>query len=232
LSEPTPPLGRVIRGLHPGDYSALNTPASTPWSGETKERYMEQVRERAQQMAREILAQALVEAEQIRQQARIEGFASGQDEAKALAQAEAGKVAAFLAALRDELMAEKMRIHDAHKQSLFQILRLAFEKTLGVLLDTDRERVLQALFDEAVGLLQARTSVTVHVCPADMDLAKNLLEQARQTRPDLPELCLRQAADLPMGGVRVESGDGLVDNAITARFEQVRLILDGYLEQT
>ncbi len=232
MSEQTPPLGRVIRGLHPGDYSALNTPASTPWNGETKDRYMEQVRERAHQMARDILAQALAEAEQIRQQARVEGFASGQNEAKSLAQAEADRVVAFLGTLRDELMAEKQRISDAHKQSLFQILRLAFEKTLGVLLDTDRERSLQVLFDEAVGLLQARTCVTVHVSPADMDLAKTLVEQARQVRPDLPELRLCQAVDLTMGGVRVESGDGLVDNAITARFEQVRIILDGYQEQT
>ena len=32
--------------------------------------------------------------------------------------------------------------------------------------------------------------------------------------------------------LRIESGDGLVDNSIAARFEQVKAILDGYLEHS
>lgn len=231
MSEQSAVPGRVIRGLHPGDFSSLNTPATTVWNGETEDRYMEQVRERAQQMARDILAQALAEAEQIRLRARAEGLAAGREEARGLARAETDKVASFLAAMQDGLAAEKERIHRAHRQNLFQIMRLAFEKTLGVLLDESRERVLQALFDEAATLLQARTRVTVHVCPRDLDLARALLDRARQNRPDLPELRLCQCADLAMGGVRVESGDGLVDNDIAARFEQVRTILDGYQDQ-
>jgi flagellar assembly protein FliH len=35
-----------------------------------------------------------------------------------------------------------------------------------------------------------------------------------------------------MGGVRIESGDGLVDNSVASRFEQVRAILDGYRENS
>jgi len=232
LSDHAQPTGRLIYGLHHGDFGHLNRPATTTWNDETEAHYMEQVRDRAQQMAKDILAKALADAEQIRSRAHSEGVAGGRAEVRNLAQAEADKVAAFLDGLHTSLVAEKERAYAEHKQTLFQILRLAFEKTLGVMLDADREKVLHALFEDAITQLQARTCVTVHVCPADMDLAKTLVAQTRHARPDLPELRLCQCADLALGGVRIESGDGLVDNSITARFDQVQAILDGYLENS
>lgn len=193
---------------------------------------MEQVRDRAQQMAREILAQALAEAEQIRLQAKEEGLAAARNEVKALAKAEAAKVSAFLGSLQDALAAEKERVTAEQRQALFQVLLLAFEKTLGVMLGEERERALNALFDEAVAQLQTTGCITVHVCPSDLELARNLVERTREERPDLPELRVCQCADLELGGVRIESGDGLVDNSIAARFEQVRSILDGFRDNS
>jgi flagellar assembly protein FliH len=202
------------------------------WNNETEDRYMEQVRQRAQQMAKEILAQALAEAEAIRAGARDEGFAAGKLEAGTLVQAEKAKVRAFLDTLETALLAEKERVYAEHKQCLFQILRLAFEKTLGVMLDEQREQVLITLFEEAVSQLQANTCITVHVCQADFDLATTLASQSREKRTDLPEVRIRISQGLEPGGVRVESGDGLVDNSVTARFEQVRAILDGYMDNS
>lgn len=230
-SAPTCP-GRVIYGLHSRDGDGLNRPPSLIWNNETEDHYMEQVRQRAQQMAKEILAQALAEAEGIRAAARAEGFAAGQQEAGALVQAEKAKVGAFLDTLQTALMAEKERVYAEHKQCLFQILRLAFEKTLGVMLDEQREQVLINLFEEAVSQLQANTCITVHVCQADFDLATTLAGQSRERRADLPEVRIRASESLAPGGVRVESGDGLVDNSVAARFEQVRVILDGYMENS
>jgi flagellar assembly protein FliH len=224
--------GRVIYGLQSLDRAGLNRPPTQTWNSETEDRYMEQVRERAQQMAKEILAQALAEAEQIRANAQAQGFAAGRIDAKSLAQAENDKVCSFLDSMQTALVAEKERIYAEHKQSLFAILRLAFEKTLGVVLDEQREQVLNALFDEAVSQLQARTCITVHVCKADLQLAQTLADQSREKRSDLPELRICASLDLEPGGVRIESGDGLVDNSISARFEQVRTILDGYMENS
>ncbi len=232
MSEQAPPLGRVIYGLQLGDFGYLNRPPTPNWNDETEARYMEQVRERAQQMAKEILAQALADAEQIRQRALSEGLEAGRGEARNQAKAETQKVAKFLDSLQTALVTEKERVYAEHKQCLFQILRLAFEKTLGVMLDTEREKVLQALFEEALTQLQTRTCVTVHVSPADLELTKGLVEQTRERRPDLPELRICSCVDLGLGGVRIESGDGLVDNSITARFDQVRAILDGYTENS
>ena len=230
-STPTCP-GRVIYGLHSRDGIGVNHPPSMIWNNETEDRYMEQVRQRAQQMAKEILAQALAEAEAIRAGARDEGFAAGKLEAGTLVQAEKAKVGAFLDTLETALLAEKERVYAEHKQCLFQILRLAFEKTLGVMLDEQREQVLITLFEEAVSQLQANTCITVHVCQADFDLATALARQSREKRTDLPEVRIRISAGLEPGGVRVESGDGLVDNSITARFEQVRAILDGFTDNS
>jgi flagellar assembly protein FliH len=218
--------------LHSRDGVGINHPPSMLWNNETEDRYMEQVRQRAQQMAKEILAQALAEAEVIRAGARDEGFAAGKQEAGTLVQAEKAKVGAFLDTLQTALLAEKERVYAEHKQCLFQILRLAFEKTLGVMLDEQRELVLITLFEEAVSQLQANTCITVHVCQADFDLATALASQSREKRADLPEVRIRISEGLEPGGVRVESGDGLVDNSVTARFEQVRAILDGYMENS
>lgn len=232
MSSDAPCPGRVIYGLHSRDGVGLNRPPSTTWNTETEDHYMEQVRQRAQQMAKEILAQALAEAEGIRAGARDEGFAAGREEAQALARTEAARVRDFMDALHAALVAEKERAYSSHKEALFQILRLAFEKTLGVMLDEQREQVLVTLFEEAVAQLQARTCVTVYVCRADLDLATDLAGQTRERRGDLPELRISACDDLEPGGVRVESGDGLVDNSITARFEQVRAILEGYVEHS
>lgn len=230
MSDRAPLTGRLIHGLRHGDFSLMNRPAAATWNDETEARYMEQVRERAQQMAREILAQALAEAEQIRQRAKAEGMADARAEIAARAQAEAAKVSNFLAQLQSALAEEKERVYAGHKEALYRILGLAFEKTLGVMLEEEREKVLHALFEEAVAQLQTSTCITVHVCAADLELAKGLVEATRAARPDLPELRVCQCADLGSGGVRIESGDGMVDNSIASRFEQVRAILDGYRE--
>lgn len=232
MSDRQPLTGRLIHGLRHGDLSDVNRPAAAAWNEETEARYMEQVRERAQLMAREILAQALAEAEQIRQQARDEGLAAARGDIEARAKAEAGKVTAFLAQLRTALDAEKERVAAEHRQALFRMLCLAFEKTIGVVLEEERERALHALFDEAVALLQTTGCITVHVCPADLELARGLIDRTRQERPDLPELRVCQCADLAIGGVRIESGDGLVDNTVASRLEQVRTILEGYGEHS
>lgn len=223
---------RVIYGLHSRDGVGLNRPPTLTWNTETEDHYMEQVRQRAQQMAKDILAQALAEAEQIRARAQAEGFAAGQEQANSMAQAETAKVCSFMDTIQAAMVAEKERIYSEHKQSLFQILRLAFEKTLGVMLDEQREQVLNTLFEEAVSQLQAKTCITVHVCAEDLELAKSLADQTREKRSDLPELRICASLDLAPGGVRIESGDGLVDNSIAARFEQVRAILDGYVENS
>lgn len=232
MSDNAPLSCRVIYGLHSRDGVGLNRTPALTWNTETEDHYMEQVRQRAQQMAKEILARALAEAEQIRARAEAEGFAAGQSKANALAQAETAKVCSFMDTIQAALVTEKERIYAEHKQSLFQILRLAFEKTLGVMLDDQREQVLGALFEEAVSQLQTRTCITVHVCREDLDLAKSLADQTREKRSDLPEIHICASAELAPGGVRIESGDGLVDNSITARFEQVRAILDGYVENS
>ena len=232
MSEHPPLTGRLIHGLRHGDFSAMNRPAAATWNDETEARYMEQVRERAQQMARDILAQALAEAEQIRLQARDEGLAAAREEVKAAAKAEAAKVSAFLGTLQAALAAEKERVTAEHRQALFRVLLLAFEKTLGVMLEEERERALNALFEEAVAQLQTTGCITVHVCPADLELARTLVEKTREERSDLPELRVSQCAGLELGGVRIESGDGLVDNSVAGRFEQVRAILDGFRENS
>jgi len=224
--------GRIIYGLQPANQGHFARPETAFWNDETEARYMEQVRERAQRKASEILAQAMMEAELIRKQAQQEGFEAGRQEFHGLAKAEQTKATLFLSKLQKELIAEKQRLATAHKHSLFAILNLAFEKTLGTVLADKQAEVLGTLFDEAVEQLQASTTMTLYVGPQDAELAKTLLATVRSDHPELPDITLKIAPDLSGGGLRLESGDGLVDNSITSRFEQVRSILENYSEDS
>jgi flagellar assembly protein FliH len=107
---------------------------------------------------------------------------------------------------------------------------VALEKTLNVTLEERREEILQSLLEEAVANLQTQTSVTLHVSPQDLPLARELVDQYRAAGPGRPELTIHVDEDLGPGGLRLESGDGMVDNSVASRFEQVRQILDEYQE--
>jgi flagellar assembly protein FliH len=230
LSDQTAPPFSSTRVITGGGTVDLPGRVDTRWDDRTEALYMEQVRSRATGKAKELLAQALEEAESIRRQAHEEGFLAGQAEAVAQVQAEAEKVSDFLTSLQQALVAEKERIFHTHKNTLFQILRVALEKTLNVTLEERREEILQSLLEEAVANLQTQTSVTLHVSPQDLPLARELVDQYRAAGPGRPELTIHVDEDLGPGGLRLESGDGMVDNSVASRFEQVRQILDEYQE--
>ena len=59
---------------------------------------------------------------------------------------------------------------------------------------------------------------------------KEALKRLQEDEAGEIRVCASPA--LEPGGVRIESGDGLVDNSIAARFEQVKDILDGYVENS
>lgn len=217
--------GRVIIGLRacaPGD---LERPAAALWNEETEARYMEQVKQRAQDKAKEILNEALREAEQIRIQAHKDGFAQGLVEGQAVIEHEKSNIVAVLQNLETALNQERANVAARQQSALFELMRLAFEKTLGLVLDSRREEILEALLTEAVEHLSATASITVHVCPQDADHARKLIQEAREHTSGLPAFTVQTDPGLAPGGVRLESGDGVVDNAISSRLEQVRAAL-------
>lgn len=230
MSSPTQAPGRVILGLH-GDFSPSARPDTPLWNDETEARYMDQVRERAQLMAKDILASALAEADQIRQAARQEGLKDAQTEISAGIAQEKARIGALLSGLEASLAAEKERLYKTHEHTLFAILRLAFEKTLGIVLDAHREQILGGLLEEAVTHLHATSTVTVLVAPQDAELAREQLAALKAASSQLPELVLKVSPELAPGGVRLECGEGVVDNAIATRLDQVRAALDAGTDQ-
>jgi len=221
---------RIIYGLQSRSLHHFDRPETVFWNTETEERYMDQVRERAQKKAREILEQALAEAEGIRNQAKEEGYRAGKQDAQEQVEVEKQRVVKFLDSLEHALVQAKEEVFSQHKDVLFQILRLAFEKSFGVMLEEHRFQALSALFEESVTQIHAQSVVTMYVCPEDTDHAQQILAQAKVDQPALPEIILRTAHDVAPGGVRLESGEGVIDNSISSRFEQVRNIFDGYVE--
>ena len=225
MSSTTSSSGRIILGLQ-GNYDQWERPYDHNWDEDTTAAYMDQVRERAQVMAKEILAQALAEAEQIRQAAEHEGLQNAQAVISTQLDQEKAKISAFLAALESSLKAEKEQVFATHKHVLFDILRLAFEKTLGIVLKTEQEQVLSNLLTEAIEQLHASSTITVYVASADAQLAQEQLAMLKTTLAQPPDLVVKIDPEQTLGGVRLECGDGVVDNTLSSRLEQVRQALD------
>ena len=184
------------------------------------------VRARAQAKAKEILNQAMAEAEALREQARQDGLAQGLAEAQGACQAHMEGLGQTLGGMLAGLEAERGNLWALHRQDFTTLLKLCVEKTLHVELSARRQEVLGCLLDQSIELLDTRAGFTVVVNPEDEATVRTLLDEAASVHPGLGQWRLKTDPALAMGGVRLESEAGMVDNTVDARFDQVADLLD------
>ena len=192
----------------------------------TELEFWARVRAKAQAKAREILAQAMAEADAIREQARQEGLAQGLAQAGQARKDEMAVMGGKLAGLMAGLEAERPRLWASHRAEFAELLKLAVEKTLHVELSERRREVLAALIGQSVEILDTRHGFTVVVNPADEAPARELLEQAKAAHPNLGGWRVKTDPAMTPGGVRLESGAGMVDNTLDSRFQQISELLE------
>ncbi len=191
---------------------------------EMEARFWERVRAKAGEKAKDILSKAMAEAEEIKARAHEEGYREGvarqAEEYAAHVDELSQAVSETMAAVREE----RKSLWRGYREDFVSLLRLAVEKTIGSELSERRLDVASNLLDEALDLIDSRSTLTVTVHPDMEELLGQLLEQARTSGMGLDRVRLRSNPAVQPGGVVLESADGMVDNSIESRWAEVETI--------
>lgn len=221
--------GRVIIGLQTRGLDEINAEArdavriATP---ENEEKFMERVRARAKQKATEIINQALAEARDIKSHAFEEGHRSGLSKAEEEIAAQKDELSASLAKIFDTLKQEKRKIWTEHRQDIAMVLKASLDKILAIELEANKIDVMSNLLEQALEQAECSKSLTLTVSAKDEKIMRELLEKARQKRPEMASCRLKASKKVSKGGLILENGNGMVDNTIESRYKQIKEIVD------
>jgi len=223
--------GRVVMGIGaagPQETTVAEIEARrTPFPFERMEaEFWERTKAKAQDMAKEVLAQAMSEAERIRAAAREEGLAQGAAEAQSQFETHLSEMSQAFGETLAAIQGDRKTLWHGYRQDFVALLRLALEKSFGILLTDARREILASLLEEALDLIDSRTGLSVIVHPDDAPMIEELLQRAAHARQGLERWHVRGDAALLPGGVRLESRDGMVDNTVDNRFAEVARIFD------
>jgi flagellar assembly protein FliH len=224
-----PLTGRVIMGINTKgpqestlqDIEGKKRPV---WDEATSAEYMDRVRKRARAHAREIVDKAMKEAAELKQNAYQEGYQQGlQAAGEELAQREA-EFGAQLAELLESIRSQGARVWKTQRQDFVTLLRLCVEKTTATMLDTDREQVLANLLQESMEAIDSRRKLIIWTSEEDQKLLEALVNRVKDDYPQLGQWQVKASGKLAPGGLVMESENGMVDNALDSRWEEVRKV--------
>ncbi|MFZ5810955.1 MAG: FliH/SctL family protein [Thermodesulfobacteriota bacterium] len=225
-----PPTGRVVMGVGsagPQETTVAEIEARrSPMHFERIEaEFWERVRAKAQDKAREIISQAMAEAERLKATARDEGLAEGAEQARSQFETHLDEMGKAFAEILEVIQKDRKTLWASYRQDFVTLLRLAVEKTLGILLEERRRDILESLLDEALDIIDSRTDLAVTVHPDDAPMIEELLSRAAASRQGLDRWRVKGDPSLTPGGVRLESRDGMADNTVDSRFAEVEQIM-------
>ncbi|MFO7727211.1 MAG: FliH/SctL family protein [Desulfonatronovibrio sp.] len=221
--------GRVIMGLRTRDLEEVNAESrqairiDTP---ETEARFLERVREKARQKASEIINQAMTEAKAIKHKAAEEGRTQGMTKADQEIQATRNELSSSIGKVISSLKNEKDKIRDEYRQDMVLVLRASVEKILGLEIQENRINILESLLDQSLDLAESNKKLTLTVSPDDEQILKELLENASEKHPVVEGCRVKSSAKIKKGGLILENGNGMVDNTLDSRYEQIKKIVE------
>ncbi len=219
--------GRVIVGLESKQLGEIEQQNQEPlWSEENIENYVQRVKERARNVARDIINEAMREGEEIKAEAYNEGIKKGREEARA---EEENRVAEFRENMRkalQDISEGREKIWADYRNDLLLLTQAAVEKTLGIELEEERQKIVSSLWEEALQLLESGQDITLRVRPEDKEVMQEAVAAWKEGNPRIGNVQVVPSRDLSKGGVVVESDSGIVDNSIQTRLDEVRGILD------
>lgn len=218
--------GRVIMGIgaagpQESTVAEIEARRSPMHFEQVEAEFWARVRGRAKDKAREILEKAMGEGEAIKARAHAEGYDQGMRAAGEEFESQISAMSQAMSETLAAIQAERKSLWACYRTDLATLVRLAVEKTLGVMLDVKRSEILGALLDESLDLIDGRTDLVVSVNPEDAELLGDLLDRAKTQRPGLDRWRIVGDPSIAPGGVRLESREGMVDNTVGTRFAEV-----------
>lgn len=179
------------------------------WAMELKSRTEEVYAQARQEQAG---AQALrLEAEQVRAQAQAEGWQAGFEAARQEALAHEERRDAAASAVLRCIQEQCGVLFAAWRGELTALTQQAVQTATGWIMSEEHARGLEQLLAQSVQALESRQYFTAHVNPDDAELMRDLLGQA-QERLGLVRWAVLADPDIEVGGIRLESDAGRVEN--------------------
>ncbi len=220
-------VGLDASGPHETTVAEIEARRSPLHFEEVEARFWERVREKAGAKAKEILAQAMAEAEEIKARAKEEGYQEGMAQSAADYEAHVGELTAAVSETLASVQAERQSLWAGYREDFAKLLKIAVERTIGSELEARRWELAKSLLDEALDLIDARTNLTVRVQPDAAGLFEELLRRALEGGARLDRWRIKPDPSVAMGGVILESADGMVDNSVGSRWAEVETIFSG-----
>ncbi len=219
-------VGRIFIGLNSKGIDPLAPLNETPrFAPDQEQEYMERVRAKAQEAARSVIAKAMDEAEALKHKAQTQGYEEGLAQAAKATddhnQTLSRKLDDFVQALQSEHTARRA----AYAKDTALLLKAALDKVLGVELESHKTDVLEHLLDEALVRIDSRNHITISCSPEDQSFLEDLLARTSQKYPGLEQWTVKPSQALEQGGIKVESGSGMVDNSLASRYALIEEII-------
>ncbi len=215
-------------GLQTRDLDEVNAEArslvriDTP---ETEAKFLKRVREKAEKMASEIVNKALIQAREIRLKARDEGRKEGMTLAMEEIQAKKEELSINAGKIFSGIEKEKQKIWDHYRQDIVFVLKTSIDRILGIEVSQNRVGIMESLLDQSLELAENRNELTLTVCREDEKMIRELLEKAREKYPHVGTCRIKSSSKIKKGGLILENGNGVVDNTLDSRYEQIREIV-------
>ena len=219
--------GRIFMGDKISRLDDVENVGSRAWDDRDEADYLERVRVRAADKAREILAAAELEAVAMRARAQEEGYAEGLKQAEVELEDLRSSWGAAVSGVLSSLQNSAAAISLAWREDLAALVRLSVEKSLGIVLEQERAKVLEGLYLQAVKALEHNRSLIVRVNPEDEAAMADIIGLGRAGQPELESWSVKADPAVTPGGLLVESASSLADNSIESRQAAVNAVLAG-----
>ena len=221
--------GRIIMGLQSRNLDEVSENLrnsiriDTP---ETEEKFLERVREKAKTKASEVINNAMAEARKIRQKARDKGHREGMDLAEEEIRAVKDDLASNVGKIFSNLKKEKKKIWEGHRQDMVLVLKASVERILGIEMRENRHSILESLLDQSLDLVESSKELSLTVSKDDMEIISELLDRAGEKHPIVNKCRVKSSNKIKKGGLILENGNGIVDNTLDSRYEQIKKIVE------
>lgn len=181
-----------------------------------------QLLDAASRQARELVENARGETESLREKAREEGYAAGLATAAEETRETYVRAGQVLVQAQEERRLLLAGLEEELAQLALVIAKQVVARELG-----QAPAAVMAIAREALELVKNRERVTVYVNPAEADLFRARRGDLEGSLSDRALLVIIADHEVPPGGVRVETEQGLVDATLEARFAAFRGVLRG-----
>ncbi|WP_035104171.1 FliH/SctL family protein [Desulfohalovibrio reitneri] len=223
--------GRVFLGVDtPGpeqtSLQELEGKRRPVWDESTNQELIDRVKNKATEMAKSIVAEAEQQAEQLRKEATDRGYQEGVEQAREQIEAEQTALAESVGRALTNVANQASRVWESQREDFVALIRLAVRKAVAVEYDERKEEALDKILHESLEAIDSMRQLTIRVNPDEAELVEALVNHVRDRFPALERFTVKPDQQIELGGMVIESDEGMVDNTVDTRLAQIEPLFE------